>query len=130
MKADPRLLKHLEAKGERVATMTKAATHLLWMNDFSVIRDYLAKHTDWMISDSTGFTPSYAKQAGFVQDTYGIFNGPEPFGSPDGKNADDLKKLFKANPHVDVPFRYGYPDREAHGHIVVTRKPSIPAAKL
>jgi hypothetical protein len=122
MKADGRLLKHLEAKG-KIAAMTKAASHLLWSDDFSVIRDYLAKHTDWMISDSTGFTPAFAKKAGFVQDTYGTFTWPEPFGAVDPKNAEDLRKLFLANPHTDITFRYGYPDKDSHGSILVTRKP-------
>jgi len=122
MKADGRLQKHLEAKG-KIAAMTKAASHLLWSDDFSVIREYLAKHMDWMISDSTGFTPAFAKKAGFVQDTYGTFTWPEPFGAVDPKNAEDLRKLFLANPHTDITFRYGYPDQASHGHILVTRKP-------
>lgn len=126
LKPDPRLVRHLEGKG-KVAAMTKAASHLLWSDSFSIIRNYLATHTDWMISDSTGFTPTYAKKMGFVQDTYGSFTWPEPFGLVDNKNADDLRKLFLANPHTDLTFRYGYPDNDHkgghHGHIVVTRKP-------
>lgn len=128
LKVDPRLVKHLEAKG-KVAAMTKAASHLLWSDSFSIIRTYLATHTDWMISDSTGFPPAYAKKMGFVQDTYGSFTWPEPFGLVDNKNADDLRKLFLANPHTELPFRYGYPDNDHkgghHGHIVVTRKPNV-----
>jgi hypothetical protein len=122
LKADPSLLKHLEAKG-KIAAMTKAATHLLWLDSFSLIRSYLLTHTDFMISDSTGVPPRFAKQAGFVQDTYGTFVGPAEFGSPGKKDAEELVKLFKTNPHTDVPFRYGYPDADHHGHIVVTRKP-------
>jgi hypothetical protein len=122
MKADPSLLKHLEAKG-KCSMMTKAATHLLWLDAFSIIRDYVLGHTDFMISDSTGVPPRLAKAAGFVQDTYGTFVGPSEFGAPNKKDADELVKLFKTNPHVDVPFRYGYPDADHHGHIVVTRKP-------
>jgi hypothetical protein len=125
MRLHPGLLKYLEAKG-KVSAMTKAASHLLWSDDFSIIRNYLATHTDWMISDSTGFTPAYAKKMGFVQDTYGSYTWPEPFGTVDVKNATDMKNLFAKNRHVDVTFRYGYPDANSHGHIVVTRKPSIP----
>ncbi len=124
MKKDGRLLKFLEAKG-KVAAMTKAASHLLWSDDFSIIRNYLATHTDWMISDSTGFTPAYAKKMGFVQDTYGTYTWPEPFGTVDVKDAEALHKLFESNPHVDLSFRYGYPDKDHHGHIVVTRKPGV-----
>lgn len=127
LKADPKLVKHLESKGAKVAAMTKAASHLLWSDSFSIIRNYLATHMDWMISDSTGFTPTYAKKMGFVQDTYGSFTWPEPFGLVDNKNADDLRKLFLANPHTELSFRYGYPDNDHkgghHGHILVTRKP-------
>jgi hypothetical protein len=122
MKASPRLLKYLE-KSTKIAAMTKAASHLLWSDDFSIIRNYLATHTDWMISDSTGFTPAYAKKMGFVQDTYGTYTWPEPFGTVDVKNATDLRNLFTTNPHTDLSFRYGYPDKDHHGHIVVTRKP-------
>jgi hypothetical protein len=127
MKADPSLLKHLEAKG-KVSAMTKAATHLLWLDAFSIIRDYMLTHTDFMISDSTGPTVRHAKAAGFVQDTYGTFLGPSEFGAPKKRDADELVALFKANPHVDVPFYYGYPDSKHHGHIIVTRKPDVTAA--
>ncbi len=132
LKADGRVVKHLEGKGPKVATMTKAASHLLWSDAFSIIRNYLATHTDFMISDSTGFPPSYAKKMGFVQDTYGSYTYSEPFGLVDNKNMEDLRKLFLANPHTDVPFRYGYPDDDHkgghHGHILVSRKPDTGAA--
>lgn len=127
LKIDGRVVKHLESKGPKVATMTKAASHLLWSDAFSIIRNYLATHTDFMISDSTGFPPAYAKKMGFVQDTYGSYTYSEPFGLVDNKNMDDLRKLFLANPHTDLPFRYGYPDDDHkgghHGHILVSRKP-------
>jgi hypothetical protein len=123
MKADPSLLRHLEAKG-KITAMTKAASHLLWSDDFSIIRQYLLDHMVWMISDSTGIPPRYANKAGFVQDTYGIMEWPAAFGPVDNKNAEDLRKLFKANPQKDLPFRYGYPDSKSHGHMMITRKPS------
>lgn len=126
LKIDGRVVKYLEGKGPKVATMTKAASHLLWSDSFSIIRGYLATHTDFMISDSTGFSPAFAKKAGFVQDTYGSYTYSEPFGLVDNKSMDDLRKLFLANPHTDVPFRYGYPDDDHkgghHGHILVSRK--------
>ena len=39
-KADPRVIKHLEAKGD-IAAMTKAASYLLSWESFSIMRDYL-----------------------------------------------------------------------------------------
>ncbi len=121
LKKNPALLKHLEAKG-KVSTMTKAASHLLWDDgNFSVIRDYLMTHTDWMISDTTGVPPRIAKKYGFTQDVYGQYEWPEPFGTVNNADATAFHNLFKgAQP---ITFRYGYPDNKSHGHIVVTRKP-------
>jgi hypothetical protein len=120
LKEDPSLLAHLSAKG-KVAAMTKAASHLLWNDHFASIRGWLIDHTDWMISDSTGIPPRYAQPAGFVQDTYGTFDGPI-FGLIDKRDADDLKRLFRSEPTRELPFRYGYPDVAGHAHMLVTRR--------
>jgi hypothetical protein len=122
LKADPSLLAHLSAKG-KVAAMTKAATHLLWNEHFRLIRGWLVGHTDWMVSDSTGLPPRIASAEGFTQDTYGAFDGPSPFGDPDGADAQDLVRLFASEPLRALPFRYGYPDSHGHGHLIVTRRP-------
>jgi hypothetical protein len=126
LKQDPSMLKYLEARG-KIAAMAKAASHLLWSEDFTTIRDYLATHMEWMISDSTGFPPKAAAKAGFVQDTYGQFTWPIAFGTADNKNGEDMKRLFKSNPQHDLAFRYGYPDRDSHAHMIVTRKPTAGA---
>jgi hypothetical protein len=127
LKADPSLMAHLSAKG-KVAAMTKAASHLLWNDHFSTMRNWLLDHTDWMISDSTGIPPRFAASGGFVQDTYGTFNGPAPFGLLDARDGADVKKLFASQPGRDLAFRYGYPDRDGHGHIIVTRRSTAPTA--
>jgi hypothetical protein len=120
LKADGSLLAHLTLKG-KVAAMTKAASHLLWNEHFATIRGWLIEHTDWMISDSTGIPPRYAEPAGFVQDTYGTFDGPV-FGLYDKRDADDLKRLFKSEPVRELAFRYGYPDQAGHAHLIVTHR--------
>ncbi len=94
----------------------------MWSDAFSIIRNYLATHTDWMISDTTGFTPAYAKKWDSCK-TRTARTRLELFGTVDAKSATDLKNLFLSNPHTDITFRYGYPDKDHHGHIVVTRKP-------
>jgi hypothetical protein len=121
LKADGSLLAHLSEKG-KVAAMTKAASHLLWNEHFALIRGWLLDHTDWMVSDSTGVPPRFAQPAGFVQETYGKFAGPAPFGLLDGRDADDLKQLFASQPPRDLPFRYGYPDIGGRAHLIVTRR--------
>jgi hypothetical protein len=103
--------------------MTKAASHLLWNAHFGLIRTWLLGHVDWMISDSTGIPPRFAEPAGFMQDTYGIFKGPAPFGLPDARDASDLEHLFASQPARSLAFRYGYPDKDGHAHLVVTRRP-------
>jgi hypothetical protein len=125
MKADGSLLAYLnETVGEKgkVAAMTKAASHLLWNDHFALIRGWLLDHTDWMVSDSTGVPPRFAQPSGFVQETYGTFAGPAPFGLLDARDADDFKHLFLAQPPRDLPFRYGYPDSSGHAHLIVTRR--------
>jgi hypothetical protein len=121
LKADGSLLAHLSTKG-KVASMTKAASHLLWNDHFSTIRGWLIAHTDWMISDSTGIPPRYAQPAGFAQDTYGTFDGPALYGLYDKRDAEDLKQLFKSEPSRELAFRYGYPDQAGHAHLLVTRR--------
>lgn len=127
MTKDDRVLKHLSAKG-KVAVITKAATFLLWYDDFKQIRDYLLTHMAWMISDASGIPPSYAGPAGYEQVTYGEFTGP--YFVIDNKNTRaEFVKLWKTNPHHDLPFRFGYPDAEKHNHLMITRpKPTTSSA--
>lgn len=121
LRADPALLAYLDGKG-KVAVMTKAASHLLWSSHFSLIRGWLLEHSDWMVSDSTGIPPRFAKPAGFTQETYGKFDGPAPFGLFNDGDSRDLKALFASQPDRGLAFRYGYPDKDGHAHIIVTAR--------
>jgi hypothetical protein len=116
---DPRLVRHLEAKG-KVAAMTKAASFLLWYDDFSIIRGYLLQHIAWMISDSSGIPPRYASAAGFEQIPYGSFAGPYFIQDPK-QVRQELIDLWKKSPRRSLPFRYGYPDAQKQNHLMVTR---------
>lgn len=117
--ADDRVLMHLRQKG-KVSIMTKAASFLLWYDDFTKIRNQLLASMAWMISDASGIPPSYAGPAGFEQITYGEFTGP--YFVIDEKNTRaEFVKLWKNQPHRPLPFRFGYPDAEKHNHLMVTR---------
>jgi hypothetical protein len=119
MAADDRVLRHLRGKG-KVSVMTKAASFLLWYDDFTHIRDYLLHNLAWMISDASGIPPSYAAPAGLEQVTYGEFTGP--YFVIDEKNTRaEFVKLWKSQPHRDLPFRFGYPDNAKHNHLMITR---------
>lgn len=123
--AAPSLLKHLEAKG-RVAAMTRAASFLLWGDEFSMIRDYLTAHLQWMISDTTGVPPPFAARAGLEQITYGTFVGAFEPSDQDPRREWNAAfvALWEHNPAVKLPFRFGYPDRGLHAHMMITRRPA------
>lgn len=121
---NPALFAHLDAKGH-VSAMTRAASHLLWENSFSQIRDYLTANLEWMPSDSTGVPPEFAQKAGLIQDTYGTFDGayePSDQGHRPQYN-DAFKQLFTKNPKKPLDFRYGYPDVNKKAHMIITRRP-------
>jgi len=117
------LEKHLEAKG-KIAAMTKAASYLIWLGNFSAIRDYLATHLVWMASDSTGIPPRWARKAGLEQTTYGRFTGAL-FGA--GKlDQDAFVKLWAKQPIRKLGFRYGYRDIANHPHLMITQPKATP----
>jgi hypothetical protein len=121
----PGLRAYLEAQGP-VAVMTKAASHLLWADEFSIIRNYILDHAVWMISDSTGVPPRYASAAGFVQDTYGVFEGPARYGPIEPLDSAAFRSLFAENPRRPLPMQFGYLDRHHHGHLVIMHRSSGP----
>jgi hypothetical protein len=120
--ADAPLIKFLKSKG-KVAAMTKAASHLLWYDSFSNIRDYLLDDMAWMVSDATGVPPAIATKAGFVQETYGIYEGSymEKFPHHNKAVERDFIKLWKANPKKELPMKFGYFDKGFRNNLVVTR---------
>ena len=126
------IIQWLEAKGP-VAAMTKAASYLLWREDFSRVRNYLLKHMVFMISDSTGIPPRWASKAGFVQETYGTYQ-TSFLETSEALNA-EFVALWAGQPHRKLPIRYGYIDGtkdgekyKGHVHLLVTRK-APPAGK-
>lgn len=119
--ADRRVLAHLEKKG-KVAVMTKAASFLLWYDDFAMIRQYLIDHLAWMISDASGIPPAYAADAGLEQITYGTFVDAYFIKDPNDVRS-EMRELWEKNPARALPFRFGYPDAEEHNHLMVTRRP-------
>jgi hypothetical protein len=122
MAEDGRVLEHLKRKG-KVSVMTKAASFLLWYDDFTKIRNYLLANIAWMVSDASGIPPSYAGPAGYEQITYGEFTGPY-FIIDDKNTRGEFVKMWKTQPKRPLPFRFGYPDAEKHNHLMITRPKS------
>jgi hypothetical protein len=120
------IIAHLDGKGP-IAAMTKAASYLLWRDDFSRVRKYLLGHMTLMISDSTGIPPRWATPAGFVQETYGSFE--VSFLEASEEINQEFRELWASQPYRKLPFRYGYIDGVKDGdkpagryHLLVTRK--------
>ena len=116
-------MKHLEAKG-KVAVLVKGASYLLWLADFSRLRTYVLDHLAWMLSDSTGIPPIYARPAGMIQETYGRFDGAFLEGSQTSKHNEDMIELWKNQKKRALPFRFGYVDMNKQAHLVITRPAS------
>jgi hypothetical protein len=119
LKQDPRVLKHLEAKGT-IAGMTKAASYLLSWDSFSMMRDYLTGHVAWMVSDATGVAPKWGKAAGYEYETYGAFVGPHI--QAGGSIAKDWRTEFESEPKRELPFRFGYYDKHNANHLIIMKK--------
>jgi len=119
IKADPSALNHLDKKGN-VAAMTKAASYLLTFHDFTAMREYIIDHADWMVSDSTGLPPKYGTPAGFEYETYGSYE--ESNMRAGGEVTPQWRALYKEQPRRPLDFRFGYPDRKHHGHLIIMRR--------
>jgi len=120
LKKNPQLIRHLEAKG-KATMLTKGASYLLWRGDFSVIRNYLLANLAWMLSDSTGIPPVYARKAGMVQETYGVFTGAFLEGAQGGATEEAMIAMWAKQPRRRLGFRFGYVDANKQAHLMVTR---------
>jgi hypothetical protein len=120
LKQNGQLLRHLEAKG-KVTVLTKGASYLLWRGDFSLIRNYMLANLAWMLSDSTGIPPAYARKAGMVQETYGHYAGAFLEGAQGGATDDSMIEMWARQPKRRLPFRFGYVDKDKQAHLLVTR---------
>lgn len=120
MKKHPELIRFLEKKGS-VTVLVKGASYLLWRADFELIRNYLLDHLAWMLSDSTGIPPFYAKKAGMTQETYGRFDGAFLEGAQPAKANEAFVELWKTQKKRPLPFRFGYVDMNKQAHLVVTK---------
>jgi hypothetical protein len=119
LEEDPSALAHLEKKGH-VAGMTKAASYLLSFGNFEQMRKYIIGHVAWMVSDSTGLPPKVGEPAGFEYETWGTYERSNM--AAGGLVTPQWKAVYKAQPKRDLAFRFGYPDKKLHGHLIIMKK--------
>jgi hypothetical protein len=120
LKTHPQLMRHLEKKGQ-VTVLVKGASYLLWSPGFTLARGYILDHLAWMLSDSTGVPPAFAKPAGMIQETYGRYSGAFLESFQTTKHDEDFVELWKNQKQRRLPFRFGYVDMNKQAHLVVTR---------
>jgi len=123
LKTHGNLIKHLDAKG-KVAICVKGGSYLLWIDEFSMFRQYLIDHVAWMVTDSTGLAPNFVDPSKLQQEAYGRFDGPPTgygFEGLDGSKADVAFRRLWAHAKDKMPFRFGYLDRNHQSHVVITR---------
>jgi hypothetical protein len=106
------------------AAIIKAASYLIWRDDFSKIRDVLLSGMVYMVSDSTGILPMHSQAAGFTLTAYGDFKG-SLLGTQKEQNR-NMRDLWRSQQKRPLGFRFGYPDcRKKGGHLLVTAKPQV-----
>jgi len=118
---DPRVMRHLEAKGP-IVSMTKAASYLLSWDSFATMRNYLIKNTTWMASDATGVAPKWGTPAGFEYETYGTFRTAH-LDSGNGVSQ-NWREMFQSQDKRKLAFRFGYYDKDTKDHLVIMKKKS------
>ena len=57
-------------------------------------------------------------------DAYGDFTGPY-FVIDDKNTRAEFVKMWKKQPHRDLPFRFGYPDAAKHNHLMIMRPKAL-----
>ncbi len=120
---DPRVLRHLEGKGD-ISAMTKAAAYLLSWEAFSSIRGYLLNNVRWMVSDATGVPSKWGAPMGFSYETWGTF---EQSHMEAGRGIEaEWRKNWSEQPKRELAFRFGYPDRKQRNHLVIMKRTSAP----
>ena len=83
--------------------------------------NYMLANLAWMLSDSTGIPPAYARKAGMVQETYGGFSGAFLEGAQGGATEESMVALWASQKRRRLGFRFGYVDANKQAHLMVTR---------
>lgn len=110
---------YIRAQGT-ISAMTKAASYLIWRDDFSIIRNTLLDQMVWMISETSGIAPFHASEKGFKQEVWGRFTGNMFPGSKKAENA--MIEMWQKQPERPLPMQFGYPDKIENNHLMVTTK--------
>ena len=119
LEEDPRVIKHLEAKGQ-VAGDDEGRELPAVVGLVLTMRDYLTSTSLWMVSDATGVAPKWGKPAGFEYETYGDFVGPHiEAGNAISK---DWRAEFDSRAQARARFRFGYYDKKAMNHLIIMQE--------
>lgn len=114
-----------------VAFMTKAASNLLWSDNFSIVRNIILAQAAWMISDTSGVPLMYLDETVWQVTPYGRFSCDfleSRLKGPKWQRVnDDFAALFKRESTGSLPFRFGYVDCRFQNHVLVYARRGAPA---
>jgi hypothetical protein len=117
------LRKHLESLGSLI-TLTKAASYLMYSQDFDDVRSLILARSAVVVTESSGMPYHYLSEDSWNVSLYGDYAKPIPvyadFCQP------DLEEALKKHSKGKLPFYFGYEYRSANQMIVARRKKGHP----
>lgn len=117
---NPKFVQLLEYQLEQPnATMIKAASYLMWNNNFSTIKSLVLEKSEYILMDSSGFKVEGFSSQWNVQ-YFGDYK--KPINLFKGAVDNDLKQYFIKNKSDRLPFYYGYNDGGMDSHLIWATK--------
>jgi APA family basic amino acid/polyamine antiporter len=111
LKNDAKFLDWVSKKGTNLYTFNKAASYLMHLNNFSIIRDYIMNHSKFHIQDDTGIPYKYFVSSDKNVSLYGVYNRLINLFHFNFQK--DLKIAYDSLEAKSLPFSLGY--NSAHG---------------
>lgn len=116
----PKFVQLLESQLQQPnITMIKAASYLMWNNNFSKVKNLTLDNSEYILMDSSGFkVDSFSSQ--WNVEYFGDYKKPiNLFKVSIDKN---LKQYFVKNKSDKLPFYYGYSDGGMDSHLIWATK--------
>jgi hypothetical protein len=111
LKNDSKFLDWVSTKGTNLYTFNKAASYLMHLNNFSIIRDFIVNHSKFHVQDDTGIPYKYFASSDKYVSLYGVYNRLINLFHFNFQK--DLKIAYDSLEAKSLPFSLGY--NSAHG---------------
>ncbi|MCE9598581.1 MAG: hypothetical protein K8S54_11485 [Spirochaetia bacterium] len=115
----PQFLRYIRSRGER-ATFMKAASYLLYGSNFNIVKDFIARESEIILTDDAGLPHSVMDRKEMHLEYFGSYIEPMPMYR--NLKQPELQKVFE---HArDLPFEIGYTASWKRGYssLILARK--------